>query len=286
MENFLTESERNLLKAKHKKERDKRVCDRIKAVLLFDNGWAKQEIAEVLLLTVESVRLHIQEYRTSQKLKPENGGSSSKLTKEQTENLLGHLQDHTYLYTKEIVAYVKSAFDLEYTVAGMFSWLKAHGFSYKKPAIVPGKANLQAQEEWIKDYWKLKESLPSSDAICFIDGVHPTHNTKLAFGWIKKGQRKEILTNTGRQRLNISGAIDISSKKVISTEDTTLNADSTIEFLKKIELAYPKANQVHIFCDNARYYKNKIVAKYLECSKIEMHFLPPYSPNLNPGRFD
>ena len=138
MENFLTESERNLLKAKHKKERDKRVCDRIKAVLLFDNGWAKQEIAEVLILTVESVRLHIQEYRTSQKLKPENGGSSSKLTKEQTENLLGHLQDHTYLYTKEIVAYVKSAFDLEYTVAGMFSWLKAHGFSY---ALSTAKCN-------------------------------------------------------------------------------------------------------------------------------------------------
>ena len=38
---------------------------------------------------------------------------------------------------------------------------------------------------------------------------------------------------------------------------------------------------MHVFCDNARYYKNKEVKKFLETSKIELHFLPPYSPNLN-----
>jgi len=30
------------------------------------------------------------------------------------------------------------------------------------------------------------------------------------------------------------------------------------------------------------YYKNKLVQGYLESSKIMLHFLPPYSPNLNP----
>ena len=65
-------------------------------------------------------------------------------------------------------------------------------------------------------------------------------------------------------------------------EDLTLNAQSTITFFEKIEKAYPAALKVHIFCDNARYYKNKEVQKYLENSKIKLHFLPPYSPNLNP----
>jgi len=37
-----------------------------------------------------------------------------------------------------------------------------------------------------------------------------------------------------------------------------------------------------MFCDNARYYRNKLVREYLVKSKIEMHFLPSYSPNLNP----
>ena len=37
-----------------------------------------------------------------------------------------------------------------------------------------------------------------------------------------------------------------------------------------------------MFCDNAKYYRNKHVQAYLEISKIKMHFLPPYSLNLNP----
>ena len=37
-----------------------------------------------------------------------------------------------------------------------------------------------------------------------------------------------------------------------------------------------------MFCDNAPYYRNKDVTKFFEDSKIEIRFLPPYSPNLNP----
>ena len=60
------------------------------------------------------------------------------------------------------------------------------------------------------------------------------------------------------------------------------NAAATISFFQKIEAAYPTKRKIHLFSDNAGYYKNKEVRKYLETSKIELHFLPPYSPNLNP----
>jgi len=133
----------------------------------------------------------------------------------------------------------------------------------------------------LKAYEALKSNLQSDEAICFIDGVHPTHNMKPTWGWILRGERKEIPTNTGRQRLNLSGAIDIISKMVFVREDVTLNSSSTIAFLKDVEAAYPQARKVHIFCDNARYYRNKDVQEYIKSSKIEMHFLPPYSPNLN-----
>lgn len=282
MRDFLTPEERNKLKAQHKLERDKRVCDRIKAILLADEGWTFQQIAKVLLLSDEAISQHLQDYLASQKLKPENGGSVSKLNEEQTKSLLEHLQKHTYLYTKDIIAYVKATFGKDYTVPGITCWLKMHGFSYKKPAVVPGKANHEAQEQWIREYEELKKGLPENDAICFIDGVHPTHNTKPTYGWIRKGERKEIPTNTGRQRLNLSGAIDILSKKVIIREDESLNATATIDLLKMIEAAYPQAKKVHVFCDNAKYYRNKLVKEYLATAKIEMHFLPPYSPNLNP----
>jgi len=282
MNNFLSEQERFDLKKHHKKERDKRVCDRIKAVLLYDEGWSYKEISHVLLLSDEVIRIHIEEYKTNRKLTTNNGGSVSKLNNEQIQSLVNHLEQHTYLYAKDIVHYVKSVFDVTYTVAGMTNFLKTHNFSYKKPAIIPGKMNYDAQKTWVKKYEELKNTLSSNETICFIDGVHPTHNSKLAYGWIRKGKRKELRTNTGRQRLNLSGAIDIFSKKVIVEQYETLNAASIIKFLQTLEIFYPEVNKIHVFCDNAKYYKNNVVDKYLKTSKIKLHFLPPYSPNLNP----
>lgn len=196
--------------------------------------------------------------------------------------LKDYLQQHTHTCAKDIVAFVWDQFEVQYSVSGMTQWLKDHGFSYKKPAVVPAKANKQAQQSWIDAYQKLKETLSHDEIICFMDGVHPTHNAKPAYGWIKKGERKEIATNTGRQRLNLSGMIDIVSKQVIVQEDETLEAESTVRFLKRIEAAYRDKRRIHLFCDNARYYRNKKVTAFLERSKICLRFLPPYSPNLNP----
>lgn len=282
MKNFLSQSEKELLKAQHKKERDKRICDRIKAVLLYDKGWTLMQISEALLLSDNAIRQHIREYKESRKLKPENGGSIEKLSLNQSKELEDHLSKHTYLYVKDIIIYVYSVYDVSYTVAGMHFWLKRHGFSYKKPSLVPGKANEEQQKQWIDKYSQLKQSLSEDETICFMDGVHPTHNTQVSYGWIKKGIRNELPSNTGRSRLNLSGSLDIITKKLVVQENKTLNAESTISFLQKVETAYPSKKLVHLFCDNARYYRNKAVQKYLETSKIELHFLPPYSPNLNP----
>ncbi len=93
---------------------------------------------------------------------------------------------------------------------------------------------------------------------------------------------RALKTNSARRRLHISGAIDIESKCLISQEDQTLNADSTICFLKKLEHAYPEKKALYLFCDNAGYYRNRKVQDFLKTSKISMQFLPPYSPNLNP----
>jgi transposase len=279
---FLNDQERTQLRVQHKRERDGRVRDRIKAVLLTDEGWTPQQIAKVLLISDQAVREHIQEYKVSNKLKPESGGSEEKLSEEQSKRLMAHLEAHTYLYVKDIVAYVGATFKISYTVAGMSHWLRRHNFSYKKPAVVPGKADKEQQKRWLAEYERLRQGLPEDETICFTDGVHPTHNVQPAYGWIKVGVRKEIPANTGRGRLNLSGIIDVISHNVLVAEDTTLNADSTIRFFQKVEAAYPTKTKIHIFCDNASYYRNKAVTKYLAGSKIALHFLPPYSPNLNP----
>ena len=282
MRPFLTQEERSLLKQQHKRERDKRVCDRIKAILLCDEGWTLMQISKVLLLSDDAIRQHVKEFKNERKLKPENGGSYESLSRQQSLILEEHLQKHTYMFTKDIVHYVKTALNVSYSIPGMHKWLARHGFSYKKPTIVPGKANFLAQQEWIQEYQNLKQKLSANETICFMDGVHPTHNSQAHYGWIKRGQRKDLPTNTGRRRLNISGAVDLIKNKFFYRKDLSLNAESTVVFLKQIESAYPTMEKVHVFCDNAGYYKGDVVKEYLKSSKIELHFLPPYSPNLNP----
>lgn len=115
------------------------------------------QIAEALLLSEEALRLHIKEYQDSKKLKPENGGSKEKLSFEQSEKLIDHLQVYTYLYAKDIAAYIEGTYGVSYSISGMFDWLKRHQFSYKKPSLVPGKADLKAQKAWISQYFNLKQ---------------------------------------------------------------------------------------------------------------------------------
>ena len=91
----LTDEERDTLKKQHRKERDGRVRDRLKVVLLRDMSWSYALIAEALFLDEDTVGRHLKEYQESRKLKAEYQGAPSKLTDKQTSNLLTHLTEHT-----------------------------------------------------------------------------------------------------------------------------------------------------------------------------------------------
>ena len=90
MKMILTSHQKQALKIQHDKTRDGRVRDRIKSVIRASNGWSAQEIADALLIHETTVRQHIKDYLHSKKLKPENGGSKSQLSTEQTQQLVGH----------------------------------------------------------------------------------------------------------------------------------------------------------------------------------------------------
>ena len=144
-----------------------------------------------------------------------------------------------------------------------------------------GKADRAAQEAHLEEYKKLKQDKGENDPIYFMDATHPQHNPALAYGWIKRGEERNIPSNTGRGRLNINGVIDAQTLEPIVRFDDTINAASTIALFQQIERANPQAERISLICDNARYYRSKDVRAFLQTSKIELVFLPPYAPNLN-----
>ena len=68
---------------------------------------------------------------------------------------------------------------------------------------------------------------------------------------------------------------------VLIDESDSINAQSTIRMLKGLEKNNVKKEKIYVVVDNARYYRCALVKEYLDTSKIELLFLPPYSPNLN-----
>ena len=90
MEWKLTEKQRKDLIQRHRQERDKRICDRIKAVLAFDDGYSYTEIAHILLLDDETIRRHIDDYQRENKLSTNNDGSAQKLTIQEAHELIEH----------------------------------------------------------------------------------------------------------------------------------------------------------------------------------------------------
>jgi transposase len=207
----LTKEEKQELETQHKRERDRRVADRIKAVLLFSEGWTQFQISQALRLRPETIHDHLEDYRRSRKLKPENGGSAPHLSADQIEAVTTHLETNTYLKVEDICAYVQRTYRVTFTVSGMTKWLHHHKFSYKKPKGTPAKADPVKQAAFIEFYENLLNTTNEDEPIEFGDGVHPTQATKVTYGWIRQGREHEkpIATTASRTRLNLVGSINL-----------------------------------------------------------------------------
>jgi len=280
---ILTPDEKKSLISLHKSLKDKRLADRVKCVILLDSGYNHTEIAEILLLDDRTINRYKSLYfeGIDKLLDYKYKGRIPKLSADQEKKLSKHLENHLYRTSKEIVCYIKTTFGINFTSDGLVITLHRLGFSYKKTKSIPSKADRVKQKAFIDQYKSLRANLKPDEKIYFLDGVHPTHNAVPGAGWIKKGKEKSLKTNSGRQRLNINGVYSPLDQEVIYRSDTTINSQSTIELFKMIETSNLGQSKIYVIADNARYHHSKLLKEYLLDSKIEMIYLPPYSPNLN-----
>lgn len=280
----LSQEEKNKIKQLHRSCKQRKHADKLKAILMLDAGFSCVQVGKILLLDDDTVRGYRNTYLNkgaTSLLTDNNKGSVSFLNAKQLDTLEKHITANTYMDSKGIVAWIEKKFKVHYSCSGVNELLKRLGFVYKKPVLTPCKANLEKQEEFITQYKELKENLTKEDQIYFMDGVHPQHNTIASYGWIKKGQTKQLKTNNGRKRTNINGALNLATKKLFYVEDQRINSQTMIALLERM-LKQQKEGKIHVILDNARYYHSIIVKEFLkEHPRIILKFLPPYSPNLN-----
>jgi len=155
MKDFLTEEQVKVLKLTHKTLRDKKLADRIKVVLSINAGFEYAHIAKILLLDEVTLRRYVksfQEKGVSGLLEFRYTGGKSQLTPIQLQELKTFLTANTQTKAKDIVAYIQKQYGISYSVIGVTKLLHRLGFVYKKPKIIPGKANRLKQEAFLKRY--------------------------------------------------------------------------------------------------------------------------------------
>lgn len=281
----LTEYERQDLIDVHKNNYERKICDRIKSILMLNAGYTIKEVSEILMVDEDTIgnwktkfnnRKNLDEWYSDNYVEYQG-----KLTAAEKKEIEEYVENNIISDSKMIIQFVKEKFRKEFSTDGMVKLLHRLGFEYKQTTLIPGQYDSEKQRNFKETYEARLASMPENEELLFIDGVHPQHNTICGKAWIKRGEVKNIESNTGRERINISGAYNPENQDVIIQEDIKLNSESTINFFKKIEYKYSDMKRINIICDNAKYYKNEKVHEYLKKSKIKLIYLPPYSPNLN-----
>jgi transposase len=280
----LSKEQLNHLRRAHRRERNKRKAYRINVICLLGQGWSAKSVSEALLLDEDTIRNYGSRYHSGgliELLEDKYVGRESELTEGEKSLLVEHLTEVTYPRIKDILSYVQSEFDVEYSRSGMTRLLHELGFTYRKPKRKPGRADEASQKAFIQKYRAIRSSMTASDSLFFLDACHPHHQSVSAFGWIKKGAVPCLKTTAQKKKLNIQGAVDIDTHEVITGFEPWLTESSTIAFLETLRKKRPH-DRLYLVLDRAPYYRGQEVKKYAKTFGIDLLYLPPYSPNLNP----
>lgn len=274
------------MKLAHKQTREKRLTDRIKAVLYVHYGLSYRKIAKLLLFDEVTVRRYFKQFQkhgTEGLLEYRYTGGQSRLTATQEKEVKEYFKENTPQTAKGPVDHIQKTYGVVYSVIGITKLLHRLGFAYKKPKVIPGKVDKIKQEAFLKTYQEIKAKLGANDRMYFLDSTHPQHNTRPAYGWILKGKANDkfVKTNSGRDRLNLNGALNFIDKTVIVLEEKSMNKEAVIRLLEAMRQKQKKG-KMYLVLDNASYYHAKIVKRWiLHHPRFKPIFLPAYSPNLN-----
>ena len=265
-----------------------RLARRANALVLLDDGMSCGDVAKVLLLDDDTVR-------TWHLLYEEDGieglvsfgydGSACRLSDAQQDKLKSWIAETLPRTTREVGAWIETECGITYeSRSGLIALLHRLEMEHRKPKAVSSKLDPDKQAAFIKSYDNLLKHIGDDEAVLFGDAVHPTHAVRPVGCWAPKDTKLAVPQTSGRQRLNIHGAIDLETGKTRMIEAATVNAISMIMLLRAIEAMYPGKRLIHLFVDNARYHHAKLVQAWLArpgC-RIKLHFIPAYCPPLDP----
>jgi len=281
----LEEATRNRLRFLQRTNKDKRVFIKVTVLLMLDQGLEPPTVAISLGIDLSSVYRYLARFESvglDAYLKDNYVAYVGELSAEQQAALKRELTENLHINTAEVAAFIQHRFGVAYTHSGVAKLLHRLGFVYKKTKTVPAKADPVRQQAFVQQLETLLETADDEHVIYFNDAVHPQHNTRADYGWILAGDTFAVPANSGRDKVNLTGALNAHDPTDVVVADVErVNAQATVALWECIENQQPGREILHI-CDNAAYYRCRVVTDWLAVHpRTTVLFLPPYSPNLN-----
>ena len=289
MERLLEGSIRQEVARRRRQTPDKRVAERLSALLWVDDGRPQREAAALLGVTTRQVRKWLRLYRT-------RGldalgtlhyqGGHGKLRLAQIERLKKEVATGCFLSAQQICDWVRDTFHAAYSARGMRDLLHRIGVSYHKATGFFWKANPGKQEEFLRTHERQKRQADGRKMRCYyVDACHPVWGVEMLYRcWLLVGQRFLVGVGGGRQRLNILGAYCPDDQEYLDIRLTkdNINGQQFVNLLRLLRASHPQMERFILYLDNARYYHAEVVKEWLaRHPEFHLEFLPAYSPNLN-----
>jgi transposase len=265
---------------------DPRVQRKMEVLWLLSQELTCAEAARLAGVSSKTVRRYIKRYRQEgiEALKRSNYACPQSELDGHAETLKEYFGKHPPSTVKQAQAAIEEVTGIRREESQVRAFLKRLGMRRRKTGTVPGKGN---EEKWKEQRvfleTKLNPRLDEAEAdvrkVFFVDASHFVHGAFLCFLW--SFTRLFQRTPSGRKRFNVLGALDFSTKKLVSVTNLTYITSETVCQLLTTLAAQYAGIPITLVLDNARYQRCRLVQDLAESLNIELLFLPSYSPNLN-----
>ncbi len=210
-----------------------------------------------------------------------NYGTNKSILENHSESILKSFKECPPMSAKEARSRIEAMTGICRSLSQVRAFMKRHGLRYIKMGHIPAKADAAKQEQWLDTTFEpaKKQAQDRECHLLFIDAAHFILQPFICALWCSV--RLFIKASSGRNRINVLGAVNAITKQVITMSNTTyINADTIVAFFKQLKEHYSDL-PLKIILDNARYQHCKYVEEQAKNLGITLLFLPPYSPNLN-----
>jgi len=261
-----------------------RVRQRYEVVYLKALNYPHQEIGRVARVSQPTVRSYLEDYQAGglEKLKEVNFHKPTSELLAHRETLKEEFKSHPPQTINEAIERIDERTSLRRSPTQVRKFLrKGLGLKRLKVGHIPAKANPAQQAKFLEEELRprLAEAEQGKRHVLFVDAAHFVLQPFLGFLWCFA--RVFIKAPSGRQRLNVLGALHATSRQIITVvNEGYINADTVATLLRHLAAAFADL-PITIVLDNARYQHCRLIIELAAELKIELLFLPTYSPNLN-----